>query len=82
MYWHFHLTDDEGWRLEITELPELTAVGARRGHTLTNDEYLQPSFGSGPDIKGPHGSGYYSKADFIEILKYATVRHISVIPEN
>jgi len=78
---HFHLTDDEGWRLEIPELPELTAVGAKRGHTLTNTDNLQPALGSGPDITNKQGSGYYTKADFIEILKYATQRHIRVIPE-
>ena len=78
---HFHLTDDEGWRLEIPALPELTSVGGRRGHTLTDDEYLEPSLGSGPDVENDHGSGYYSKADFIEILKYANERHIRVIPE-
>jgi hexosaminidase len=78
---HFHLNDDEGWRLEIPGLPELTEVGSRRGHTLDNSEFLQPSFGSGPDINNPAGSGFYSKADYLEILKYATTRHITVIPE-
>lgn len=78
---HFHLTDDEGWRLEIPVLPELTSVGAHRGHTLDNLEHLQPSLGSGPDIHNESGSGYYSRADYIEILKYATERHIRVIPE-
>jgi hexosaminidase len=78
---HFHLTDDEGWRLEIAGIPELTAVGARRGHTLDSDKHLQPAYGSGPDVGDPHGSGYYSRADYIEILKYAAARHIEVIPE-
>jgi hexosaminidase len=78
---HLHLNDDEGWRIEIPSLPELTQVGARRGHTLDNKKFLQPSFGSGPDVNNPYGSGYYTKADYIEILKYATERHIQVIPE-
>jgi hexosaminidase len=78
---HFHLSDDEGWRLQIPELPELTIVGGRRGHTLTNQEYLQPTLGSGPDVNNPYGSGYYTKADFLEILRYATQRHIRIIPE-
>jgi len=77
---HFHLTDDEGWRLEIPSLPELTSVGTRRGHNYTNN-YLQPGLGSGPDVNNISGSGYYTKQDFIEILKYATQRHIRVIPE-
>lgn len=78
---HFHLTDDEGWRLEIAGIPELTEVGARRGHTLEAGKHLQPAYGSGPDLGDPHGSGYYSRADYIEILKYAAARHIEVIPE-
>jgi len=80
---HFHMSDDEGWRLEIEDLPELTAFGSRRGHTLTETSFLHPSYGSGPfpDAADNHGSGYYSKNDFIEILKYATARHIEVITE-
>jgi hexosaminidase len=78
---HLHLNDDEGWRIEIPSLPELTQIGARRGHTLDNKKFLQPSFGSGPDVNNPYGSGYYTRADYMEILKYATERHIAVIPE-
>ncbi|MEL6922733.1 MAG: family 20 glycosylhydrolase, partial [Bacteroidota bacterium] len=77
---HFHLTDDEGWRLEIPGLPELTSVGAQRGHTTDESDRLFPAYGSGP-FKDFPGSGFYSKADFIDILKYATERHIEVIPE-
>ncbi|CAM2067442.1 Beta-N-acetylhexosaminidase [Sulfidibacter corallicola] len=71
---HFHLTDDEGWRLEIPGLPELTSFGAFRG---AGDGELPPSFGSGPERIG----GFYSAADMIEMLRYATRRHIEVIPE-
>ena len=78
---HFHLNDDEGWRLEIPALPELTQVGAKRGHTLDDKQNLQPSYGSGPDTSAFPGSGFYSKADFIEILRYAKARHIQIIPE-
>lgn len=78
---HFHLTDDEGWRLAIAGIPELTAIGAVRGHTLQQTQHLQPAYGSGPSTEDPHGSGYYSRADYIEILKYAAARHIEVIPE-
>ena len=77
---HFHFNDDEGWRIEIPGLPELTEVGGERAHTLTNQDKLQPSQGSGPDNTYP-GSGYYSTQDFIDILEYATERHIRVIPE-
>jgi len=80
---HFHLADDEGWRLEIAGLPELTEVGARRGHTTTEDDRLYPAYGSGPfsDPEKSWGTGYYSSEDFMEILRYATARHIEVIPE-
>jgi len=78
---HMHLTDDEGWRVEIAGLPELTGVGARRGHTLDSKQFLQPAFGSGPQVDRPWGSGFFSHADYVEIVRYATARHIEVIPE-
>ena len=78
---HLHFTDDEGWRIEIPGLPELTSVGARRGHTLDSKEFLPPAWGSGPDVDRPYGSGFYTRADYVEILKYAAARHIEVIPE-
>jgi hexosaminidase len=78
---HFHLTDDEGWRLEIAGLPELTAIGAVRGHSAKPGVRLQPAYGSGPDPRDASGSGHFSRADYIEILRYAKARHIDVIPE-
>jgi hexosaminidase len=80
----FYTTEDEGWRVEIEGLPELTSVGAQRQHTSGIDApALHPGYGSGPvaNDKDKHGSGFYTKADFIEILKYANERHIKVIPE-
>lgn len=77
----FHLTDDEGWRLEIKELPELTQVGSRRGFSVDEQEMILPSFGSGAFPDKNSGSGYYTRADFIEILKFAKARNIEVIPE-
>ena len=78
---HFHITDDEGWRLEIPGLPELTDDGARRGHTLDSANFLPPAYGSGPDAGRPYGSGFFSTGDYIEVLKYAAARHIEVVPE-
>ena len=78
---HFHLTDDEGWRLEIPDLPELTEVGARRGHTLDESDRLFPSLGSGPFPDEHPGSGYYTAEEFVDILRFAKERHIEVIPE-
>jgi hexosaminidase len=80
---HLHLTEDEGWRLEIKALPELTSVGAQRGHTTMAAAAVHPAYGSGPfpNAKGSYGSGFYSQQDYIEILQHATKRHIRVIPE-
>lgn len=78
---HFHLTDDEGWRIEIAGLPELTTIGAVRGHSAKPGVRLQPAYGSGPDPRDASGSGYYTRADYKEIVRYAAARHIEVIPE-
>lgn len=78
---HFHITDDEGWRLEIPGLPELTSFGAVRGYSAQDGVRLPSAYGSGPRIDDPHGSGYYTRAEYIEILRYAAARHIEVIPE-
>ena len=78
-----YLTEDEGWRLEIQGLPELTEIGAQRQHTKMDSPALHPAYGSGPFAygEGTHGSGFYSRKDFVEILQYANDRHIQVIPE-
>ena len=78
---HFHLMDDEGWRLEIPDLPELTQVGARRGYTLDESEHLYPFYGSGGNVHQSYSSGYYTVKDYQEILKYASERQIKVITE-
>jgi hexosaminidase len=80
---HLHLTDDEGWRVEIKQLPELTKVGGHRGYTKDEEKSLIPSLGSGPfpDSENSPGNGYYTQGDFIKILQYAKARHISVVPE-
>ncbi|VDI12360.1 hexosaminidase [Mytilus galloprovincialis] len=77
---HFHLTDDEGWRLEIPGLEELTLVGGRRGHDLSERSCILPMLGSGPDFD-TSGTGYYTVKEYQEILQYAVDRHIEVIPE-
>jgi len=78
---HMHLTEDEGWRLALPSLPELTEVGAHRGHTLDSKNHLPASHGSGGDVNNTTGTGYYTRADYIEILKYANNLHITVVPE-
>lgn len=78
---HLHLTDDEGWRVAIRGLPELTEVGGRRGYSPGFRDILPPSFGSGPEPGRSPGSGHYSRDEFIALLQYAAERHIEVIPE-
>ena len=77
---HLHLSDDEGWRIEIPGLPELTSVGSKRCHDLSETRCLLPQLGSGPDTS-TNGSGYFSRQDYIDILRYANARQITVIPE-
>lgn len=78
---HLHLSDDEGWRLAMPGLPELTDLGAQRGHSAEPWRHLPPAHGSGPDPAKSSGSGYYSADDYLQILRYAAARHVEVIPE-
>lgn len=77
---HLHLTEDEGWRIEIPGLPELTEVGSFRCFDLTETKCLMPQLGNGPS-KTAVGNGYLTPADLTEIVKFAAQRHIEVIPE-
>ena len=79
-YLDFRLTDDEGWRLEIPGLEELTEVGSKRGYTKDESDNLIPIYGSGPDANST-GSGYLSRSEFVDILSYANDRNITVIPQ-
>lgn len=76
---HFGLTNDEAWRLQIPDLPELTDIGAKRCFEETEGETcLIPTLGSGPTAIDAQ---YYTTSDYKEILKYAYARNIEVIPE-
>ena len=75
---HLHFIDDEGWRIEIPSLPELTMVGAMRSPSFKDGKALQPAYGSGGHPTVGH---FLTRADFIEILKYANKRNIVVVPE-
>ncbi len=70
---HWHLTDDQGWRLELKRHPELTEIGSMRKETICGRV-------AGVYDGQPHG-GYYSQDDVREILAYCADRHITVIPE-
>ncbi len=77
---HFHFSEDDAWRVEIHALPELTTVGVQRGHTLDSKEHMPSAYGSGGDINNIQSS-YYTRNDYIEILKHAKSKFIEVIPE-
>ena len=81
---HFHVGDDEGWRVEIPALPELTAVGARRGYTTTDDvDFLKGIYsGDGnPDALDTPASAYYTVDEYVELLRYADSLGVAVVPE-
>jgi len=80
---HFHITDDEAWRLEIPGLPELTDVGSRRGYTLDSHDFLPDIFtGTGdPDNNLPTANGYFTRDEFIRFLQFCDSLGINVIPE-
>ncbi len=71
---HWHLTEDQGWRIEIKKYPELTKIGAWRNGTIIG---RYP--GKGSDNK-PYG-GFYTQAEIKEVVQYAKERYIDVIPE-
>lgn len=78
---HWHLTDDQGWRIEIKSLPRLTDVGAWRAPRASLVDFNDRTYPS-PDLAaGPREGGYYSQDDIREIVAYAKERHITVVPE-
>ena len=71
---HLHLTDDQGWRIEVPGRPRLTSVGAWRPTTMLGSRWHSSYDGR------PHG-GFYTDDDLREIVAYATDRHMTVVPE-
>lgn len=71
---HWHLTEDHGWRIEIKKYPRLTEVGAYRDSSEINH------FGSNVYDGKPHG-GFYTQEQIKEVVDYAAKRHIMVVPE-
>ena len=70
---HWHLTDNEAWRVELECYPNLTKVGAYRGY----NEIIPPFYGTGYNKTG----GYYSRSQILELIEYARDRNIEIMPE-
>ncbi|MCT7904171.1 Beta-hexosaminidase [Candidatus Ornithobacterium hominis] len=78
---HWHLTEDQGWRLEIKKYPKLTEIGAYRAETAVEKNF--PHSGTNQEYKGDgkRYGGFYTQEEAKEIVRYAAERHINVIPE-
>ena len=72
---HWHLTEDQGWRIEIERYPRLTEVGAWRAETMVGKNF-DPYVGDGE----PYG-GFYTRDEVRDVVAYAAARHVTVIPE-
>ncbi len=72
---HLHLTDDQGWRIEIKKYPKLTEVGAWRKETLVGHASKSKEY------DGKRHGGFYTQDDLRQIVAYAQARHIRVMPE-
>lgn len=73
---HWHLTDDQGWRVEIKKYPGLTDVASRRKESILGHYYRKPRQYDGQE----HG-GYYTQQEISEIVRYAQQRFITIVPE-
>jgi hexosaminidase len=74
---HWHLTDDQGWRIEIKKYPKLTEVGSKRAQTLVGNKFERfPYFFDG----NPYG-GFYTQEEIKEVVKFAEEHYVNVIPE-
>lgn len=73
-YFHWHLTDDQGWRIEIKKYPKLTSVGGYRNGTIIGHH---PGIGN----DNTHYGGFYTQEQVKEVVAYAAKRYITIIPE-
>ena len=82
---HWHLTDDQGWRLEIPGMPELIKYGSRRPESVKYGavaRWLPPKHALSYETDGqPYGPYFYTQTEIAEIRAYAKERHITIVPE-
>jgi hexosaminidase len=72
---HWHLTDDQGWRIEIKKYPLLAQIGSKRRETIFEKNF-DPYIGDNTPVEG-----YYTQDQIADVIKYAALRHITVVPE-
>ena len=93
-YFHWHLTDDQGWRIQIKKYPRLTQIGAWRTSSVLTPPGVKPEdldegnahpawTAPGADKFGQNGryGGFYTPGDIREVVAYAAARHITIVPE-
>ena len=74
---HWHLTDDQGWRIEIKKYPKLTEIGSKREKTLVDYYYVNY-----PQVfDGEEHEGYYTQEQIKDVVAYAASKYINVVPE-
>jgi hexosaminidase len=74
-YFHWHLTDDQGWRIEIKKFPELQRIASQRKETLIGHG------GNPKDYDGTPYGGYYTQDEIREVVQYAAERYVTILPE-
>lgn len=74
---HWHLSDDQGWRVEIKKYPKLTTIGATAPNSWFTDMYTRTNYW----INKPYGPYFYTQDQIREVVAYAKERHIEIIPE-
>jgi hexosaminidase len=79
-YFHWHLTDGPGWRIEIKQYPELTNIAAWRTHSLWKEWWASGRKYTNESDPNAYG-GYYTQEEARELVEYAAKRHITIIPE-